>query len=259
MLIGPSGCGKTYLGQTLSKLLNLPYLEVSARGLSNEGYKGMSFTSMVESFYKELPASRKRYAKHAIVFIDEFDKLCLNSTNDGWDAALQHSILKYVEGAPLMFPESKGSLDTSGMLFIFGGNFQGIREKVRIQKSMGFSTTGLEQTMSVNVHEELIKAGVLQELAGRISIIGEVEQLSHKQLKQILTKVTGSIYEQYQSMFEEVLEDTLELSPYKLDKIVDVCETKKIGARGLHSALDDELMKDLFQHEVDLTKFTEYF
>jgi ATP-dependent Clp protease ATP-binding subunit ClpX len=251
LLMGPSGCGKTYLAQNLAEYLGSAYLEINARALTNEGYKGMSISDHFEALYYSKTVAERIAIPHAIVFLDEFDKICGDGGGSpGWNTSLQHSLLKIIEGTTVDFPDKKGTVDTRGMLFVIGGNFQSIREIIRKPKSIGFSNP--EAPKDVSLHQELIKAGMIQEVAGRISLISEIEQLTKKDLKRALTEADRSIYQQYQDMYFEIYGKELSLSPYQIEKILQLCMEKKVGARGLQSSLDEYLSKSLFTEEIDV-------
>ena len=245
---------RSYLAQNLAEYLGAHYLEINAKALTNEGYKGMSLSDYFEQHYYGQPLSKRKELLHSVVFIDEFDKICGQSGGAaGWDVSLQHSILKALEGGKISFSEKKGHINTAGMLFILGGNFQVIRDIIRKPKTIGFKNA--EAPKDFDIHNELVKAGVIQEVAGRISLTTEVLPLTKRQLKQALTVADMSIYRRYQDLYREIYDKDLELSPYHIEKILDICYKKKIGARGLHSSLDEYLAKHLFNEEIDLDDF----
>lgn len=251
LLMGPSGCGKTYLVQNTAEYLGMPYLEINSRSLSNEGYKGLALSDHFEKFYYETPATRRHNLSHAVVFFDEFDKLCVGTGGSpGWDASLQHSLLKALEGGTINFPDKKGSISTKNMMFVLGGNFEHLRNNLRTPKSIGYNPPPPEK---LNMHTELIRSGVIQEVAGRISLIAEVTQLTKKDLKRALTLADQSIYQQYQDLYSEIFDKDLELSPYHINKILEICMAKKIGARGLHASLDEYLAEHLFEEKINLS------
>jgi ATP-dependent Clp protease ATP-binding subunit ClpX len=265
LLMGPSGCGKTYMVQTMAEYLGMPYLEINARGLSNEGYKGMSISDHFEAFHKSYPAKDRSQLLHSVVFLDEFDKICGESGGSaGWNTSLQHSLLKVLEGGKVDFPNSDGpfsrqnkrNISTAHMLFVIGGNFQAVRDHIRRPKTIGFHDA---EKPKIDIHEQLIKVGMIQEIAGRISLMAEVQQLSRKDLKRALTKAENNIYQQYRLLYQEMFSKQLKLSPYQLDKIVGICMNKKIGARGLQASLDQYMINMLFEEEIDLDEFLDDF
>lgn len=249
LIMGPSGCGKTYIVQNMAEYLKLPYLELNARALTVEGYKGMSLNDHLEDWYHSTPSHKRRYLKNGVIFIDEFDKLCSGYGDKGWSLSLQHSLLKIIEGSHVKFPEKDGGIDTHRMLFVLGGNFEQVRNNVRKPKSIGFVSNTAETPTSS--HQELVKAGVIQEIIGRISLITEVENLQKKDLKKALVAADYSIYKRYQELYKVVFGKELELSPYQVDKIIEMSASKNIGARGLHSSLDQYLAKTLFDEEIN--------
>lgn len=244
LIMGPSGCGKTYLVSLLAEYLGTPFLEINARALTQEGYKGMNISEHFSTFIEE-----KQLGPGTIVFLDEFDKLC--ARKEEWEVGIQHMLLKLIEGGGVYVETNrvKRKIETHDMLFILGGNFKAIREQVRKPKpSIGFKPQ--HEEAPANLHRQLIKTGMIQELAGRISIITEVEELSRKQLREALLNPTSGPYVQYQELYEDVFNQTLELSQYQVNKILDLCEQRKIGARGLQSALDEYLQNDVFERGV---------
>lgn len=256
LIMGPSGCGKTFLCETAASVTRLPYLEISARSLSQEGYKGNSITDYFQKWYMDLDKKEKEQSPNAVVFIDEVDKIC-QGDSEGWATGLQHTLLKVIEGTRLYFGEGKGHIDTHSMLFFFGGNFASIRTKVRQVKHMGFNEPPAPKEHQL--HNELMRAGMLQEIAGRISIVSEVRQLTRPELRKALLHSSGSILAQYVDLYKDIYGKKLELSRRQIDKILDVCMAKEIGARGLQSALDEYIVENIHKECIDLVRLKDEF
>lgn len=254
LIMGPSGSGKTYLVQNLAEYLNMPYLEINTRALSNEGYKGLSISDQFESFYNSFDKEEKARALHGIIFLDEFDKICTGSGDNRWELSLQHSLLKILEGGKIDFSSEmrlrKQSISAKNMLFILGGNFEALRI---LPRTIGFKEP--EKNL-LDVHEQLVNVGMIKEVAGRISLVTQVEALSKADLKRAL-KAENNIYQQYKLLYQEMFCKEFNLSSYRIDKIVELCERKKIGARGLQAALDEYIVEKIFEEEIDLEDYTE--
>jgi len=245
LIIGPTGCGKTHTIRALEEILpDIPVITINAPSVSKEGYVGNSLDSILEDWY----FSTKGSAVNGIVFIDEVDKLCysLGSSNSGdWNKTIQQSILSLIEGCYIR--SSRVEIPTHNMMFILGGNFQELRSNLKeFNKPIGFKQDTVKSDMS-NFHKELIKCGLIQELAGRISTICEVKQLNKKDLKDILLNDHGP-YKNYIELFD-IIKKKLKLSDYHLNKIVDTCMENNTGARGLQSALDRYLENKVFDLE----------
>lgn len=253
LVVGPTGCGKTHIMKTVEQIVpDIPVLHLDATAMTNYGFQGNSMEDyLIEWKRKEGPA-----ADYGIVFMDELDKLCVpvsTTKSEDWNKTLQQSILKIVEGTVIR--EKGYILDTANILFIFGGNFSELRKRVgenAKKRGIGFKTEDKPAMDLERIHGELVEAGLVQELAGRISTIVEVKELSRKELKNILKAPNGP-YENMKDLFS-IFGEEMELSDYYLDKIVDICISTKTGARGLQTALDEIMETKIFNvPDIDFT------
>jgi ATP-dependent Clp protease ATP-binding subunit ClpX len=260
VLLGPSGCGKTYLAQTTARGLGLPFIEINARALTQEGYKGNSISDIFEKFYYNQTPKNRAKMGNSIVLIDEYDKICMeNRSTGGWDLSIQHSLLKIMEGTEVQFPERAGSIDTSHMMFILSGNFELIRKVRKASKSSIGFTNNNNSNKKPTIQEELIKAGVIPEVAGRLSLVGEVLPLTKEELRYAFTEADNSIYKQYKELYKEIYGKTLRLTSEQVDKIIDISVQRNLGARGLHSALDEYLIEHLKKQSINIEEFLDEF
>lgn len=253
LIVGPTGAGKTHVMKTLEDILpEIPVLHLDATALTNYGFQGNSLESMLIDWKK----NEGEAANFGIVFIDEVDKLCApvqTNKHEDWNKTLQQGILKIVEGTVVR--EGGRNIDTSNVLFIFGGNFSELRKRLFSQlnrRGIGFKA---EKPLNIDlsrIHSELVQTGLIQELAGRISTIVEVKELTRKDLKRILRDPHGPYYN-YKDLFS-ILDESLNLSEYYMDKIIDICLVTKTGARGLQTALDEILEDKIFNiPDIDFT------
>lgn len=259
MIVGPTGCGKTYLIKQLEKIFNrIPFLHIDATSLSKEGYSGDSLEDVVSKWVSDVGAP----SNYGVVFVDEVDKICLPSadTSGTWNLAIQHSLLKLVEGKQIYNRGYKGA-HSENMLFIFGGNFESVRKQLfetTNKRSIGFHNP-VEQTNDLHrIHVELTKVGMLPELIGRISQITEVTKFTKKELKELFLNPIHGPYENYRNLFEFALGE-LKLSNYYINKIVDICLVNETGARGLQTAMDEVIKDMIFNIEpievIDITAY----
>lgn len=247
LIVGPTGCGKTHMIKTLEEIVeDIPILHLDATALTNYGFQGNSLEDyLLDWKYKQ----GEVMADYGIVFIDELDKLCTPMTttkSENWTAQLQQGLLKLVEGT--IVSERGQTIDTSNILFIFGGNFSELRKRIKEQNSkrgIGFKLEAPKIVDLERIHTELTQSGLITELAGRISTIVEVGELSRKELRDIFYNEYGPYYN-YIDLLSIIGEDIF-LSEYYVNKILDVCLKTKTGARGLQTALDEFLEKKIFE------------
>lgn len=255
MIIGPSGSGKTYMVETLAKFLGVPFISTSASEYSSTGYVGRDINDLLVDLIqvadKDLGA-----AQEAIIFIDEVDKIVATKNDNSKDvngAGIQHELLKLIEGT--IKPVSIGRhtsgadfmLDTSGILFIFGGAFTDLREKKLKEKNkngLGFGgNKEVQKYDRVDLSpKDLIEAGLIKEFIGRIHHVVSTEDLSDQALKDILTKPVNSIINQHERLlrFKNIPHPNLRSKKF-LDEIVKEAKNIGTGARGLKVALEQKL------------------
>lgn len=265
---GPSGCGKTYMLRMLAKYLNIPFYIADCSTLTESGYVGDDVENVVLGALRDCDFNVVA-AQHAIIVLDEFDKLSRKSdspslTRDVGGEGVQQSLLKLVEGTEVNVPPNGGRkhpeqycipIDTSNILFIGIGAFDGldkIIEKRKNKKSIGFNTkinsSNEEEDLLADITtEDLKKFGLIPELIGRFPVITHVKQLNEQELYQILTEPKNSIIKQYQKM---MWIDNIELKfeDEALREIAHIAFERKIGARGLRGVIDKALTDIMFEY-----------
>ena len=255
LMIGPTGSGKTLLAKSLADILNIPFACVDATVYTEAGYVGEDVESMLLKLLQNADFNKER-AQKGIVFIDEIDKLARKSENpsitrDVSGEGVQNSLLKIIEGSIINIPPQGGrkhpyqeyiSFDTSNVLFICAGAFEGI-DLVRK------NTIGLANSKSYEenneIHSKLIKAGIIPELLGRLPIIVSLDKLKLEDLKNILTKPENAILNQYQELLRM---DKIEIkfTDEALEAIAKKALKQAMGARSLRSIVEDFMLNIMF-------------
>jgi ATP-dependent Clp protease ATP-binding subunit ClpX len=243
LLMGPSGVGKTLMIRTIAAMTNLPLIEIDATNITPSGYVGRNFDIEFRNIVKDtVEKYGPRKSNFSIVFIDEIDKVCgEDMSRQGWNKSIQASFLKYVEGRDVdgatkfQVSDSPG-ISSSTMLFVFGGNFEQVRNNRIVKANMGFTGKLDIETQRTEVHDELIRAGVMPELAGRIASVAELQKLTKEQYKQVLTESEVSPYKDYLKMFRFLGEDGT-LSEEEIDVAVDEAYNSDTGLRSINSIL----------------------
>lgn len=234
ILIGPTGCGKTYLVSNLARILGVQFLSSDATQFTAAGYTGRSVESLLSDVY-DLCENNKKKAQQSIIYIDEIDKIRKNSTASGPDInglGVQQSLLKLLEGSDVSFAskssmngEHDANLNTSNIMFICSGAFVGLQDS------------------SI---KNLVDFGMIPEFLGRFSIITQLQDLTLPDYKKILTDSKGSILNSFKEWFlSEGIEFVIEDSAVNM--VAHKAIEKGLGARGLHSILDETLLNAQFE------------
>ena len=274
LLVGPTGCGKTLLASTLAKILNVPFAIADATTLTEAGYVGEDVENILLKLIQAADGDIEK-AEKGIIYIDEIDKITRKSENpsitrDVSGEGVQQALLKIVEGTIASVPPQGGrkhpqqemiQIDTSNILFICGGAFEGLENiiKDRIgKKSIGFGAE-IQSSKDMDKYEvfeqilpqDLLKFGMIPEFIGRLPIIATLKELDRKALIKITTEPKNALVKQYKKLLE-IDGVELEFEPDALEAIVDKAIERKTGARGLRSIIENvmtDIMYDIPSNE----------
>ena len=266
VLVGPTGTGKTLMARTIAKLLNVPFSIVDATALTQAGYVGEDVESILSRLLQAADYDVAA-AERGIIFIDEIDKIARKGDNpsitrDVSGEGVQQALLKILEGTVVNVPPQGGrkhpdqkyiQVDTSNILFICGGAFDGIEKKIAMRLNTNAIGYGAQSKQRINENnimsyiqpQDLRSFGLIPELIGRLPVLTYMEPLEREALRSILTEPKNSIIRQYETLM--ALDDIkLSFAPEVLDYIVDKALEFKLGARGLRSICEAVMMDIMF-------------
>ncbi len=270
LLIGPTGSGKTLLAQTLARLLNVPFTMADATTLTEAGYVGEDVENIIQKLLQKCDYDVAK-AERGIVYIDEIDKISRKADNpsitrDVSGEGVQQALLKLIEGTTASIPPQGGrkhpqqeflQVDTSNILFICGGAFADLDKVIRERSDksgIGFSAELKKDKSKIDSKkllegleaEDLVKYGLIPEFVGRLPVIATLHELGEDALVEILTKPKNALVKQFQSMFR-MEGATLDFQEDALHEIAKKALSRKIGARGLRSILENILLDTMYE------------